>query len=89
MKNDFELYKVTSRDSITLLTKLVSSQDSLIVTKTETNKTLTSNIDNLNQTVTMKDSIIGEKDKEIKKVKSTNKKIIGGSFVLILLALLI
>ena len=89
MKNDCELYKTTSKDSITLLIKIVSSQDSLIATKTETNNTLTSNVDNLNQKVVMKDSIIVEKDKEIKKVKTTNKKIIGGGFILILLALLI
>lgn len=92
MKNDYELCKISlseSRDSINVLTKIVSSQDSLIATKTETNNTLTSNINNLNQTVTLKDSIIGEKDEEIKKVKTTNKKIIGGGFILILLALLI
>jgi|LakMenEpi03Aug12_release.lakeMendotaPanAssembly.Ray.scaffolds.fasta_scaffold431839_3 hypothetical protein len=89
MKNDFELYKITSRDSINVLTQIVSSQDSLITTKTETNKILTSNIDNLNQTVVLKDGIIGEKDKVIKKVKSNNKKIIGGGTILIILALLI
>ncbi len=89
MKNDCELYKITSRDSIALLTKIVSSQDSLIITKTETNRILTDNTKNLTETIILKDNIIGEKDKVIKKVKSNNKKIVGGGVLLILLALLI
>ena len=92
MKSDFEVCKLElmdARDSVTVLSKIVSSQDSLIATKTETNKILTSNIDNLNQTVVLKDGVIGEKDKVIKKVKSNNKKIIGGGTILIILALLI
>jgi len=92
MKNDFELCKIAlseSRDSVNTLTKIVTTQDSVIVTKTETNKILSENNNNLNQTLILKDKILGEKDKEIKKAKSTSKKIAGGGILLVLLALLI
>lgn len=92
MKNDFEICKlelIDARDSVKVMSNIITSQDSLIVTKTETNKVLSSNVDNLNQKLVFKDAIIDEKDKTIKKVKSNNRKIVGGGLVLVILALLI
>jgi hypothetical protein len=92
MKNDYELCKISlseSRDSITILNEIVISQDSLISIKNQTNIILSENNENLNQTVILKDNIINEKDKEIKKVKNNSKKIIGIGGILLLLSLIL
>ena len=92
MRNDYELCKISlsdSRDSIMILNEIVSSQDSLISIKNQTNIILTDNIKNLNQTVDLKNKIIYEKDGEIKKVKNNSKKIIGIGSVLLLLSFLL
>ncbi len=92
MKNDYELCKISlseSRDSIMILNEIVSSQDSLISLKNQTNIILTDNNKNLNQTIILKDNIINEKDEEIKKVKNNSKKVIGIGSILLLLSLLL
>ncbi len=92
MKTEFEKCKISlseSRDSVFILNKIVSSQDTLINIKTQKISILEDNVKNLNDVIVSKDGIIGEKNKQIKKYKKQTFVGYGVGFVSILLSLLI
>ena len=92
MKTEFEKCKISlseSRDSVFILNKIVSSQDTLINIKTQKISILEDNVKNLNDVIVSKDGIIDEKNKQIKKYKKQTFVGYGVGFVSILLSLLI
>ena len=92
MKSEFDKTKVIlseCRDSVFILNKIVTSQDSLIVIKDQKISVLTDNINNYKEVVVNKDNIIGVKDEEIKKIKKQRNVGYGVGALSILLSLLI
>lgn len=92
MKSEFDKTKIVlseCRDSISILNKVVTSQDSLIVIKDQKISLLTDNINNYKEVVVNKDNIIGVKDEEIKKIKKQRNVGYGVGVLSILLSILI
>ena len=92
MKSEFDKTKIVlseCRDSVFILNKIVTSQDSLIVIKDQKISVLTDNINNYKEVVVNKDNIIGVKDEEIKKIKKQRNVGYGVGALSILLSLLI
>lgn len=92
MKSEFDKTKIVlseCRDSVSILNKVVTSQDSLIVIKDQKISLLTDNINNYKEVVVNKDNIIGVKDEEIKKIKKQRNVGYGVGVLSILLSILI
>lgn len=92
MKSEFDKTKIVlseCRDSVSILNKIVTSQDSLIVIKDQKISLLTDNINNYKEVVVNKDNIIGVKDEEIKKIKKQRNVGYGVGALSILLSILI
>ena len=92
MKTEFDKTKVIlsdCRDSVSILNKIVLSQDSLIIVKEQKILILNENIGNYKEIVTNKDDIINVKDKQINKLKKQKNIVYGIGVLSILLSVLI
>ena len=76
MKTDFEKTKLVlseARDSISIMNKLILSQDSLLVIKDAKIEIYKQNESNYTQVIKVKDDMIGVYEKKIKKRKKIEK----------------
>ena len=92
MKSEFDKTKVIlsdCRDSILILNKMTTTQDSIILIKEQKIKVLNNDIDAYKDIVITKDNIIESKDKEISKTKKQRNIGYGVGALSILLSLLI
>ena len=92
MKSEFDKTKVIlsdCRDSILILNKMTTTQDSIILIKEQQIKVLNNDIDAYKDIVITKDNIIESKDKEISKTKKQRNIGYGVGALSILLSLLI
>ena len=92
MKSEFDKTKIIlsdCRDSILILNKMTTTQDSIILIKEQKIKVLNNDIDTYKDIVITKDNIIDIKDKEISKTKKQRNIGYGVGALSILLSLLI
>lgn len=92
MKTDFEKTKLVlseARDSISIMNKLILSQDSLLVIKDGKIEIYKQNENNYTQVIKLKDDMIGVYEKKYKKEKRLKNIGFGTAGLSILLSLLI
>ena len=78
MKSEFDKTKIIlsdCRDSILILNKMTTTQDSIILIKEQKIKVLNNDIDAYKDIVITKDNIIESKDKEISKLQKEKEKL--------------
>jgi hypothetical protein len=92
MKTEFDKTKIVlseCRDSVSLLNRIVLSQDSLIIIKDQKTQILNDNIGNYKEIVKTKDDIITVKDNQIKHITKQRNIGYGISILSILLSVLV
>jgi hypothetical protein len=92
MKSEFEKTKIVlsdCRDSVSLLNRIVLSQDSLIIIKDQKTQILNDNIGKYKEIVEAKDEIITIKDNKIKHITKQRNIGYGVGILSILLSVLV